>query len=82
MNHIQAAEAAVRQKHGLGHDEIAGCAAVAARTVTVNEYDERDQRMVYHLDLAYSLIKRGSPADIEDGLNLLSDVTAELRGES
>lgn len=40
MDHMQAAQEAVRRKYGAAYNEIAACAAVAARTFTAGEYEE------------------------------------------
>lgn len=39
MDHMETAQEAVLRMYGAGYDTVAACAAVAARTFTVNEYD-------------------------------------------
>lgn len=78
MKHIDAAQEAVAQRYGPAYVEIAACAAVAARTVTVDELEEdfRDRLDAYaeRLQVILNLLDenhRHSQAAAEDMLHTL-----------
>jgi hypothetical protein len=86
MDHIEAAQKAVIQRYGPAYKEIAGCAAVHARTATVRELEEyyRDQFAAYaeRLQVAISLLREEHRHSRAAGEGLLDSLLDSLNKEA
>lgn len=75
MNHIEAAQQAVLKKYGPAYMEIAACAAVAARTATVEEYDEWVEQLRGGCgDLIREALRRMEAGDRASARGILKDL--------
>lgn len=80
MDHITAAQNAVLRRYGPAYSHIATCAAVAARTATVDEFLAHETRLAVKLREALHQIAVTGGADITGPLQIVKDVVKELEG--